>query len=331
MKTLLILFLANASSFTFTSHRPLYRKHKIQLHSQPQPSPEEFLKITANAPKSAKTSGGIAETLLSQNNAFLDWLSEEGDLHLKPTSTWFEPPHPVAISIDTRNVDTNESSGRGVVARVDIPQGGEVLRIPLKLCMGIDRARDTFGASVIPSDMNEYVAIALLLVREKFVLSETSYFKPYMDILPPTVESVSPTFTWSEEELDTLKGSPLLPATRSLMLKLKSEYDRFVVPLVESSDDRFASEFYNVESWNWAFTMMFSRAVRMKNNMPDNEYDIEQAEKVSKRSNERAKRGGFGIVALLVASLLVVQLTISRFARYCISGAGADGPLCRSD
>ena len=263
-------------------HKPLYKPLYSQ---QPQPPPEEFLKVNANAPPSASNPLSIASTLLTQNAAFLSWLTEEGGLHLAPTSTWFEPPHPAAISLDTRNVDTNESSGRGVVARVDIPMGGEVLRIPMKLCIGKKESREIFGEEVVGREMNDYVAIALLLIREKFASPDTSFYKPYIDILPPTVSSVSPTFIWSDEELETLKGSPLYPATISLKTKLRSEYQRYVVPLIQGDDRRFTEEFYSMENWEWAFTMLFSRAVRLKNHFPDNGEDISDSNSIGNNNN----------------------------------------------
>lgn len=42
------------------------------------------------------------------------------------------------------------------------------------------------------------------------------------------MEEVNPTFTWSDEDLSFLEGSPVVPATKSLQLKLKKEYESFL-------------------------------------------------------------------------------------------------------
>ena len=258
----LLLFVTSSAFQSRVFTQPSRYAHHLTIQSNP--SPEDFLekRPTPSAGSSSTSNAAtIAATLVQQNKQFLDWLSTEGNLHLQPISTWFEAPHPVAISLDTRNVDTNESSGRGIVARVDIPSGGEILRVPMKVCITKSTAVSTFGPGVIPPSMNEYIALALILIREKFALPPgTSYFSAYVDVLPPTVESVSPTFTWGEQALETLKGSPLLPATISLQNKLKAEYESFVLPLVESKPDVFSEDVYNMENWLWAFTMLFSRA-----------------------------------------------------------------------
>ena len=56
---------------------------------------------------------GSGDTKLSANAALVKWLEEEGDVYLAEVSSWGEAPHPMAISTDTRDEITNESSGRG--------------------------------------------------------------------------------------------------------------------------------------------------------------------------------------------------------------------------
>jgi len=203
---------------------------------------------------------------ISQNANLIQWLEEEGDVYLSDQSSWGEAPHPMAISTDTKDEITNESSGRGLLARRDINDGDELLKIPMKLCLTKQAAIDALGSDALPEDINEYLAIACHLIREKFVLGPKSKWKPYMDILPDIAE-VNPTFTWSDEDLNFLEGSPVIAATRSLQMKLKREYDALLGGedgLIVRFPDRFPKEHYTYETWEWAFTNLFSRAIRLR-------------------------------------------------------------------
>jgi histone-lysine N-methyltransferase SETD3 len=184
---------------------------------------------------------------LTANSNLIKWLEEEGDVYLKEESSWGEAPHPMAISTDTKDEITNESSGRGLLARRDINDGDNLLKIPLKLCFTKTSARKALGKDVLPREINEYLAIACQLIHERYVLGDKSFYKPYIDVLPET-EEVNPTFTWSDEDLSFLKGSPVIAATKSLQLKLKREYDDLLGGengLCNKHPDRFPKEVSN--------------------------------------------------------------------------------------
>ncbi len=212
-----------------------------------------------------KSDGG--DTKLTANANLIRWLEEEGEVYLSETSTWGDAPHPMAISTDTKDEITNESSGRGLLARRDINDGDELLMIPLKLCITKKSARKAFGKDVLSSDINEYLAMACQLIRERFVMGDQSFYKPYIDVLPEVGE-VNPTFTWSEEDLSFLQGSPVIAATKSLQMKLRREYDSLLGGedgLIAKFPDKFPKEAFTFEHWEWAFTMLFSRAIRLRN------------------------------------------------------------------
>jgi len=204
---------------------------------------------------------------LSQNANLIKWMEEVGEVYLADVSSWGEPPHPMAISTETKDEITNESSGRGLLARRDVNEGDELLKIPLKLCMTKAAARKALGKDALPEDTNEYLAIACHLIREKFVEGSKSRWKAYVDILPD-VNEVNPTFTWADDDLNFLQGSPVVAATKSLQLKLRREYDALLgdpdTGLIAKFPDRFPAEHYTYENWVWAFTMLFSRAIRLR-------------------------------------------------------------------
>jgi hypothetical protein len=158
---------------------------------------------------------------LTANQNLIDWLNEKGNVYLSETSSWGEAPHPLAISTETRDEITNESSGRGLLARRDIKDGDELLKIPLSLCLTKASAREALGKNAISSGMNEYLAMACQLIYEKFVRADQSPFQPYIAVLPE-VNEVSPTFMWSDDDLNFLQGSPVVAATQSMQMKVST-------------------------------------------------------------------------------------------------------------
>ena len=147
---------------------------------------------------------GKGNPKLTANSRLVSWLETEGSVYLSELSTWGEAPHPMAISTETVDEITNESSGRGLLARRSISDGDELLKIPLDLCMTRRSARKALGKDALPEDINEYLAMACQLIREKYVMGEDSFYAPYMGVLPE-VEEVNPTFTWPDEDLDKIE------------------------------------------------------------------------------------------------------------------------------
>jgi len=186
---------------------------------------------------------GSGDSKLTANARLVQWLEKEGDVYLSEESSWGEAPHPMAISTETKDEITNESSGRGLLARRDINEATMLLKIPLDLCLTKASARKAIGKDVLSSDINEYLAIALQLIHERYVLGEKSFWDPYIGVLPETSE-VNPTFTWSDEDLKFLEGSPVIAATKSLQMKLRNEYDALLGGedgLMAKYPDRFPS------------------------------------------------------------------------------------------
>jgi len=210
---------------------------------------------------------GKGNTKLSANSRLIKWLEDEGQVYLSESSSWGEAPHPMAISTETKDEITNESSGRGLLARRSINDGDELLKIPMDLCITRKSARRTLGKDALEEGINEYLAIACQLIHEKYVMGEESTMAAYIGVLPE-VEEVNPTFTWSDEDLSFLQGSPVVAATKSLQMKLRREYDALLGGeggLIEKFPDRFPKEHFTFDNWVWAFTMLFSRAIRLRN------------------------------------------------------------------
>jgi hypothetical protein len=188
--------------------------------------------------------GSTGNPRLTANAKLVQWLEEEGKVYLAEESSWGEAPHPMAISTDTKDEITNESSGRGLLARRDISDGDSLFKIPIELCLTKASAREALGKDVLPKDINEYLAMACQLIHERYVKGDDSFWAPYMGVLPETNE-VNPTFAWSDEDLIFLEGSPVIAATRSLQMKLRREYDSLLggdEGLINKYPDRFPKE-----------------------------------------------------------------------------------------
>jgi histone-lysine N-methyltransferase SETD3 len=192
------------------------------------------------------------------NNKFVEWLSTNG-VYVKTTSEWGRAPHPLVIASNTE--DDGESCGRGLLAREPLNDGELLMTIPLDLCLTRATAQQILGSGIIPDYMDEYIAIAVLLMTERNK-GAASKWKPYFDVLP-TTQGVYPSFVWTEDELNQLAGSPVYAASMSLKAKVEKEFLETKTRVFDRFPDRFPAEKYNMELFTWAFVMLFSRAARL--------------------------------------------------------------------
>ena len=160
---------------------------------------------------------------LAANAALIKWLEDNG-VYMKDSSGWTVAPHPLAVSTETVDEATNESTGRGLLARRSVNVGDKLLQIPMRLCLTKDSCLESLSkdcAISLPKDTNEYLVIAAYIIHEKY-LNPSSFWSPYLSVLPSTAD-VGPTFTWSVADLDQLSGSPVVAASMSMRAKLERE------------------------------------------------------------------------------------------------------------
>lgn len=191
-----------------------------------------------------------------RNEGMMEWLTASG-VWVSELSGWNEAPHAMALATTTFDELEGEDSGRGLLARRAIAQEAELVRVPVRICLTLEAAcacPELRG--VVDGDTNEYVAIALLLILER-AKGERSFWAPYVRILP-TVEDVSATFSWPDDELESLAGSPVGAATASMKAKLRSEHAAVV------SGGGVDPKVVTFAAWEWAFSTLFSRAIRLK-------------------------------------------------------------------
>lgn len=191
-----------------------------------------------------------------QSFALEAWLTENG-MYLSPEASWGSPKHPLVIANET--TDDGEYSGRGLVASKAILQGECLFEVPVKVILTKEVSIRQFP--VLPADINEYVAIAILLIAER-EKGEQSFWAPYINVLPSDEELI-PLFRWTSEDRELLKGSPSLAAAESLSNKLQSEFRMTEEQIFSHHRQIFPEDIYNFANWEWAFAILFSRAISL--------------------------------------------------------------------
>lgn len=192
------------------------------------------------------------------STAFVDWLQDNGT-YLSPKATWGRPMHPLAIADET--TDDGEPSGRGLIAIKGLTQGEAMFRVPEKLLM--TRARAVELVPGLGEEVDEFIALAVLLVQER-AKGDAGFWKPYLDILPRD-EEYTALFRWSEDELRLLEGSPTVAAAVSLRAKLREEFEEMERTLFSRNRAAFPEDVFCIEAWEWAFAVLFSRAIFLRN------------------------------------------------------------------
>jgi len=195
----------------------------------------------------------------SENSSkkFLSWLSEN-NVYVSSKSTWGRPPHPCVISNET--VDEGESSGRGLIAFKDIQQNEKVLEIPENI---IITDKNDVGYKIDHLSLNEYDRVAIFLIRER-AKGNKSFWKSYLDTLPKE-NDLKLVFRWRMTDLVFLQGSKILLANKYLKKKIDFQFYRLKEKIFDLSPLVFPKEIFNLQSWEWAMTLLFSRAIYLQN------------------------------------------------------------------
>lgn len=106
----------------------------------------------------------------------------------------------------------------GLKATMDFPKASLIIAVPRKLMMNLESAKKTCMGSIIKNDVllsnMPNVALSMFLLLEKF--KESSFWKPYLDILPTNYTTV---LYFTLDELKELTGSPTL---RTALLQNKN-------------------------------------------------------------------------------------------------------------
>ena len=122
----------------------------------------------------------------------------------------------------------HNESYRGIVTTKNVYKGNIILKVPHKCIITSVKAYETtVGKELKNSGWNPHSShtwLALFLLQEK--LDPSSFWKPFIDILPPTYGDF-PQF-YNSDELKQLKGSFILDMIKSRNLNLEKEFNELV-------------------------------------------------------------------------------------------------------
>lgn len=124
----------------------------------------------------------------------------------------------------------------GIRAEMDMAKDSLVIAVPRNLMMTVETAaRSPLGVLMekdhILSSMQN-VALAMFLLVEKFK-GDSSFWKPYIDLLPKTYKTV---LYFNVEEMGELQGSPTMEAAVKQVKSIARQFAYFY-KLVATSDD----------------------------------------------------------------------------------------------
>jgi histone-lysine N-methyltransferase SETD3 len=114
---------------------------------------------------------------------------------------------------ETAALEEPESEMRGVHAVSHIPPGTVCMTIPRRCLITVEMGQATpIGQAILQSDLDldapKHIFLMIYLLWDRKVNGPLSFFWPYYEILPKTLQNM-PIF-WSESELAELQGSYLL-------------------------------------------------------------------------------------------------------------------------
>ena len=118
---------------------------------------------------------------------------------------------------------------RGIVTNKNVKRGAEILKIPHSCIMTTLKAQECEAGLELKKSgwepSSSHTWLSLFLLQEK--LNKNSFWKPFIDILPPTYGDF-PQF-YNQSELKKLKGSFILDMIKSRNLNLEREFNELIL------------------------------------------------------------------------------------------------------
>jgi len=152
--------------------------------------------------------------------------------------------------------DEDESEMRGVHARRHIPPNTVCMSVPRRCLITVEMGQATpIGQAIYNSDLDldapKHIYLMIYILWDRKVNGKNSFFAPYYDILPRTLQNM-PIF-WSESELGELEGSYLLHQIADRNQAITEDYQTIcgIAPSL--------SQICTLEEFKWARMCVCSR------------------------------------------------------------------------
>jgi hypothetical protein len=245
-------FISQINSWSLVNHKSNVLKNKcLQKKNHSIKSSSQKKKLLGVS--STSNENNILDDSVEK---FCSWLLYNG-VNVYNKSTWGRAPHSCIISNET--TDEGEPCGRGLLAFKNILQGEKIIEIPEKTIL---KGNQTVNLTKNQYVENEYDNLAIFLIQQK-ALGSKSKWKSYFDILPDE-QNLNLVFRWNLSDLIFLKGSKILRATLYLKEKLSDQFYRLDKELFQKNRLVYPSSIFNIQSWEWALSVVFSRAIFLK-------------------------------------------------------------------
>ena len=163
-----------------------------------------------------------------QNNDFKTFTLEKQKILFNNLIEWLRNNGAIFPDVEIKHY--NERF-RGIVATRNIFKNKQIVKIPHKCIMTTFKAYESdIGLEIKKSGWepnSPHTLLALMLLQEK--LNPNSFWKPFIDILPPNYNDF-PQF-YSNNELLQLKGSFVLDMIQSRNLNLENEFKEMTIAI----------------------------------------------------------------------------------------------------
>ena len=162
------------------------------------------------------------------------------------------------------NIGAINKSERGVFCESNISKNSALMTIPFTSLLTIKSAVGT-PCECLLNCCREDDILAFLLLKEKFVLKDNSFWYTHILQLPKSYDSIP---NYSEEELAWIVGSNLYYTAQSWKTQIRNDFDDFRSVCSDRLDIELDNELYDwftFEAYLWALCTIWSRFVTIQN------------------------------------------------------------------
>lgn len=153
--------------------------------------------------------------------------------------------------------------GLGLLAKKDCAEGDVVIRIPRKVMMSVDTARDSEIGRLVAQDpmlkTMPNVALSLHLMLEK--TSPASFWEPYINTLPHDYSTV---LYFGKEDFDALRGSPAYDDALRQYKFVARQYAYFY----RKFQTTMLKDYFTYDEYRWAVSTVMTRQNQVRAQFP---------------------------------------------------------------
>ncbi|KAJ2370087.1 hypothetical protein H4S01_000598 [Coemansia sp. RSA 2610] len=170
-------------------------------------------------------------------------------------------------------VEVRESEhGNGVYVKEPIPAEEQYAQIPLRLVVTGRVCREALGADPAAIRLVGRSLLCAFLIQQRFVAGESSFWHPYISILPH--EFHTPLF-FSDTELELLENTPMIYAVKDRRQLMRDELEEILEQIPESTIPRSV---LTTENYAWAAAVVssrsFTKSLISESQSPDEETSV---------------------------------------------------------